>query len=106
MRTLAWKGLDEQKRTLAGAVAVALATVLGAAGHLSALGSQTSGTTDSGNGSGMLGEITLLTGDQVQLRTFTDGKESVTVKPGPGREHVSFSYWSDSDSVRWCPPTR
>jgi subtilisin family serine protease len=47
--------------------------------------------------------VTLVTGDQVQLNTFAGGKEGVTVRPGPGRENVSFTYQSRGDSVTVLP---
>ncbi|MET8508733.1 S8 family serine peptidase [Streptomyces sp. NPDC004787] len=47
--------------------------------------------------------VTLVTGDQVQLSKFADGKEGVTVRPGPGRERVSFAYQSRGESVTVIP---
>ncbi|MGW8358321.1 S8 family serine peptidase [Streptomyces wedmorensis] len=47
--------------------------------------------------------VTLVTGDRVELSTFADGKEGVTVRPGPGRDHVSFAYESHGDSVTVIP---
>jgi subtilisin family serine protease len=52
---------------------------------------------------GTVSTVTLLTGDQVQVQAFSGGKEAVTVKPGPGRERVSFAYWSHGDSVTVVP---
>ncbi|MFF8513315.1 S8 family serine peptidase [Streptomyces sp. NPDC015492] len=47
--------------------------------------------------------VTLVTGDQVELTTFAGGKEGVTVRPGPGREHVPFTYQSRGDSLSVIP---
>ncbi|MFE6817203.1 S8 family serine peptidase [Streptomyces sp. NPDC057675] len=47
--------------------------------------------------------VTLVTGDQVVLTAFAGGREGVTVRPGPGREHVSFTYRSHGDSLSVIP---
>jgi subtilisin family serine protease len=35
--------------------------------------------------------VTLVTGDQVTVDTFSDGRQAVTPKPGPGRTGISFA---------------
>jgi len=47
--------------------------------------------------------ITLVTGDVVQLAPAGDGRVAATVRPGPGRERISFSTTETADGVRVVP---
>ncbi|WP_250000895.1 S8 family serine peptidase [Actinoplanes sp. M2I2] len=47
--------------------------------------------------------ITLVTGDVVQLAPAGDGRVAATVRPGPGREHVTFSTTETGGGVRVVP---
>ncbi len=47
--------------------------------------------------------ITLITGDVVQLAPAGDGRVAATVRPGAGRERISFSTVETKDGVRVVP---
>ncbi|WP_240670675.1 S8 family serine peptidase [Actinoplanes solisilvae] len=47
--------------------------------------------------------ITLVTGDVVQLAPAGDGRVAATVRPGPGRERISFTTTETKEGVRVVP---
>lgn len=47
--------------------------------------------------------MTLLTGDVVTVRTLADGTERATVRPGPGREHMTFFQQRQGDHLYVVP---
>ncbi|WP_250035681.1 S8 family serine peptidase [Paractinoplanes maris] len=47
--------------------------------------------------------VTLITGDVVQLTASGDGRVAASVRPGPGRERISFSTTETKDGVRVVP---
>jgi subtilisin family serine protease len=47
--------------------------------------------------------ITLVTGDVVQLAPAGDGRVAATVRPGPGRERISFTTTETAEGVRVVP---
>ncbi|GAA4962203.1 S8 family serine peptidase [Yinghuangia aomiensis] len=72
---------------LAAAIAAGIAGPASTASAVSAAGPSTAG---SGQRAVAHTTITLLTGDTVSVDTFTDGRQSVMPKPGPGRDGMSF----------------
>jgi hypothetical protein len=49
------------------------------------------------------GTVTLITGDQVQVRSGAGGKPGVEIHRGPGRGHVAFFRQGGGDDVRVVP---
>ncbi|MGW4642383.1 S8 family serine peptidase [Sphaerisporangium sp. NPDC004334] len=47
--------------------------------------------------------ITLLTGDKITLRTLPDKQEQLSVKPGPGREKITFTRRRSQDGLSVVP---
>lgn len=101
-------------RTGAAAAAIAVAVALG-----TGVPAWSSGTTGSGGeqggapggtvtgtaaaGAASSATVTLITGDQVDLGRYPDGRRSVTVRPAAGREGIAFQKVVDGDSVRVIP---
>ncbi|GGM10019.1 S8 family peptidase [Promicromonospora citrea] len=88
------------------AVAVALGTGLPAWSAGNGAGGQGPGA---GTGSGApapdpsSATVTLITGDRVTVGHAADGTRSVTVRPAPGRERISFRRVVDGDGVHVIP---
>ncbi|MGW2095593.1 S8 family serine peptidase [Promicromonospora sukumoe] len=97
-------------RTGAAAAAIAVAVALG-----TGVPAWSSGTTGSGGGAtggtvagsaaaeASSATVTLITGDQVDVGRYPDGRRSVTVRPAAGREGIAFQKVVDGDSVRVIP---
>ncbi|GAA2237485.1 hypothetical protein GCM10010413_42840 [Promicromonospora sukumoe] len=96
-------------RTGAAAAAIAVAVALG-----SGVPAWSSGTTGpGGEQAGAAGgtaaaaaspaTVTLITGDQVDVGRYPDGRRSVTVRPAAGREGIAFQKIVEGDRVRVIP---
>lgn len=101
-------------RTGAAAAAIAVAVALGtgvpawSSGTTGSRGEQggAPGGTVTGTaaaGAASSATVTLITGDQVDLGRYPDGRRSVTVRPAAGREGIAFQKVVDGDSVRVIP---
>ncbi|MFE7505848.1 S8 family serine peptidase [Promicromonospora sp. NPDC057488] len=96
-------------RTGAAAAAIAVAVALGTGVPAWSSG----GTGSGGEGADATGgtaaapassaTVTLITGDQVDVGRYPDGRRSVTVRPAAGREGIAFQKLVQGDSVRVIP---
>ncbi|MDI2127857.1 S8 family peptidase [Yinghuangia seranimata] len=85
-------GRRPRRLALRPPVAAALAAGVVAAAALPASAATSPGPAPSGARQGAVAHatVTLLTGDTVAVDTFSDGKQAVMPRPGPGRTGVSF----------------
>ncbi|WP_157237041.1 S8 family peptidase [Promicromonospora sukumoe] len=100
-------------RTGAAAAVIAVAVALGggvpawSSGAAGAGGGQAgaeAGATDRTAAAGASSAtVTLITGDQVDVGRYPDGRRSVTVRPAAGREGIAFQKLVEGDSVRVIP---
>ncbi|WP_157237367.1 S8 family peptidase [Promicromonospora sukumoe] len=97
-------------RKRASAAAVALAIALGGGTWATASVPQETpapqGTQEQPTAPGRTVSVTLLTGDVVSIETAADGTpdpETVTVRPGPGREHMAFFQQREGDQLYVVP---
>ncbi|MFE1996279.1 S8 family serine peptidase [Streptomyces parvulus] len=80
-----------------------LAGAVPAAGAASTAGTAEAAPTAGRSGSDST-TVRLVTGDRVTLTSFPGGRHAVSVRPGPGREHVPFqTLEGDGDSVSVVP---
>ncbi|MDX2565357.1 S8 family serine peptidase [Streptomyces sp. TX20-6-3] len=95
---------EQRKRGRLLAASIATLMVAGGAGTAAATGAASpESAARAGAKPVSVRTLTLVTGDQVELTTFASGKEGVAVRPGPGREHVPFTYQSRGDSLSVIP---
>ncbi|WP_331767567.1 S8 family serine peptidase [Embleya sp. NBC_00896] len=66
-------------------------------------GPPTRGAGATGAAGGSPDTVTLLTGDQVRVEHLPAGREAITVKPGPGRDRMTFLQRRVDDSVSVVP---
>ncbi|PUB23875.1 subtilase family protein [Promicromonospora sp. AC04] len=97
-------------RAGAAAAAIAVAIALGAGIPAWSLGSDAAGRDDGDAAPGAVAAelsgtstVTLITGDQVSLTQYADGRRSVTVEPGAGREGIGFQRLTEGDRLHVIP---
>ncbi|MFI2361730.1 S8 family serine peptidase [Promicromonospora sp. NPDC019610] len=94
-------------RTGAAAAAIAVAVALGTGVPAWSSGGTGSGGADGGAtaaaGASSTATVTLITGDQVDVGRYPDGRRSVTVRPAAGREGIAFQKLVRGDSVQVIP---
>ncbi|MFD7309480.1 S8 family serine peptidase [Promicromonospora sp. NPDC059942] len=96
-------------RTGAAAAAIAVAVALGTGVPAWSSGGTGSGGADAGAAGGTAAApassatVTLITGDQVDVGRYPDGRRSVTVRPAAGREGIAFQKLVQGDRVQVIP---
>ena len=88
--------------------AVGLAMTLAVAGTAPATAADSSSGTSAPTAgtiapAGSTGQVTLITGDRVQVRAAGDGRFSATVQPAPGREQITFHTLEVDGRLRVLP---
>ncbi|MFJ3403026.1 S8 family serine peptidase [Promicromonospora sp. NPDC090134] len=96
-------------RTGAAAAAIAVAVALGtgvpawSSGTTGSGGEQAGATGGTAAAGASSATVTLITGDQVDVGRYPDGRRSVTIRPAAGREGIAFQKLVEGDSVRVIP---